>query len=82
MWKDKFYTPRFEYNPRIIINLYWLGVVVEFTPPFDILETNEYWEQYLWWKEYSNCDLKKAKDTWEWVDSDTGKSTWNDKYLK
>ena len=35
---------------------------------------------FLWYKYYSNSNLKKAEDSWGWIDSNTKKSTWNKEF--
>ena len=42
---------------------------------------DQYWEQVLWYLKYSGKDLKKAEETWGWIDYDTKESTWNKNYL-
>jgi len=37
---------------------------------------------YLWYKYYADEDIKLAEQTWDWVDYETRKSTWNNEYLK
>ena len=74
-WKGKYNTPRFEWNPSYIFYFFkWQFVIY-------LNESDEYWEQVLWWKYYCNEDLEKAKSTWPWVSGENKKSTWNDNYL-
>jgi hypothetical protein len=35
---------------------------------------------FLWYKYYSNGNLKEAEDTWRWINSKTKKSTWNKEF--
>jgi len=78
-WKDKFNSPRFEFNPRFEIYFFMFYFSITFVSP-DTFE-DIYWEMILWYLYYSDKNIIKAKKTWEWEDYDTKKSTWNDKYL-
>lgn len=94
MWKDKFDTPRYECPPYIWIHLfgyswiwYWRLDDSYITP---WLYTDDYWEQALWYLYYTNTisqglinkpDIEKAKESWPWINYDTKKSNWNDKFL-
>jgi len=78
-WKDKFGTPRFEWNAAFQIYFFKWQFCVYWVSPFKDEDT--YWEMILWFIIYSDCDLDKAKKTWDWVDYKTKKSTWNDEYL-
>ena len=75
LWKDKFETPRIEFIPYFSIRFFkW-----EFTVLYG---TDSYWEQVLWYLKYCNKDIKKAEETWGWIDCTTNKSSWNKDYLK
>jgi hypothetical protein len=78
-WKDKFNSPRFEFNPRFEIYFFMFYINITFVSP-DTFE-DIYWEMILWYLYYSDKNITKAKKTWEWSDYDTKKSTWDDKYL-
>jgi len=82
-WKDKFETPRFEWCPSFQIWFFNWQFCIYWNAPK--IETNKcddtYWEMVLWYLNYSDKDISKAKDTWKWNDYDTKESTWNDKYL-
>ena len=89
-WKDKYQTPRHEENPFISIGIFnkfffnW-----EYRLPFanHWMYDDDYWEQALWYlyyyKEY-NCKIpfiNEAIKYWPYTDYETGKSSWNNKYL-
>jgi len=78
-WKDKYGSPRFEWNPALYFHLFNLQFCIFFIPPINDIDL--YWEMYLWYDKYCNRFLGKAKETWGWMDYDTKMSTWNDNYL-
>ena len=78
-WKDKYSTPRFEWNPSFIIFFFNWQFCIHWTSPDD--NDDQYWEQVLWYSKKCNCNIVKAKKTWGWVDMNTKLSTWNDKYV-
>ena len=70
LWKDKYNTPRTEREPHYS---FWFGYWT-----FELRQGNEEeWEQWLWINYYNKGDIKKAKETWEWTNTE-GKSTWID----
>lgn len=78
-WKDKYSSPRFEWAPAFYIFFFkWQFCIHWLAPDGD---NDKYYEMILWWKNYSKCDIVKAKNSWCWTDIKTKKSTWNDKYL-
>lgn len=90
-WKDKFGTPRHEWDPQFYIYFFKWQLVVWWSS----LDSSErYWEQMLWYlyyqKEYNKesrqVDINKARENWPWAtwtDLTNGKkSTWRDDYLK
>jgi hypothetical protein len=78
-WKDKFYTPRFEWSPSFQIWFFrWQFCIWWVSPAKD---EDKYWEMVLWYLKYSDNDLEKARSTWDWIDSDTKQSTWDESYL-
>jgi hypothetical protein len=78
-WKDKFDSPRHEFNPSFQILLFnWQFCIWWCAPDGD---DDKYYEMILWYLLYSDKDINKAKETWGWVNYDTKKSTWNDNYL-
>ena len=75
-WKPKYEYVCFEDNPQVWICLFkffWFGY--KLTSPIKEEEDFEdsYWEQMIWYVNYSDCDLKKAEKTY------FGK--WDKKYL-
>lgn len=90
MWKDKYDSPRFEGPPYVWIHLFGYNLVWYWTPFYNYIDTNDYWEQALWYLYYyttESCgrlqkpDISKAKESWPWENADTGESSWNDGYL-
>ena len=78
-WKDKYGSPRFEWNPALYFHLFNLQFCIFFIPPGNDIDL--YWEMYLWYDKYCNRILEKAKETWGWVNYKTKISTWDDNYL-
>jgi hypothetical protein len=77
-WKDKFNSPRFEFEPTFnIFFFFW-----QYRISYGVDNADKYWEMYLWWKYYSDEDIVKAEKTWQWFDSETKKSTWDKNMLK
>lgn len=77
-WKDKFGSPRHEWNPSFQIWVFnW-----QFCIWWGSLDGNDdkYWEMVLWYLHYSDKDINKARETWGWVDVITKETTWNNKY--
>jgi len=68
-WKDKYETPRCEKPPTKSIEWLWFGITI-------VQEDDDYWERWLWIHEYCDGDIKKAEETWGWVDCETKESTW------
>jgi hypothetical protein len=76
-WKDKFESPRFEWSPSFQIWFFkWQFCIWWVSPVKD--NNDAYWEQVLWYLNYSDKDINKARNTWGWRDGTTKKSTWND----
>ena len=80
IWKDKYDTPRFEVPPYIWIHLYKLNIILYWSLS-EYKDIDDYWEQALWYLYYCNKDIKKARETWIWVDYKTKQSTWTDEFL-
>lgn len=78
-WKDKFNSPRAEWNPMFYIFFFHWQFCIHWTEPTSEKYPDKYWEQILWYLCYSGKDIKKAEETWPW--SCEGKSTWSKKYL-
>lgn len=84
-WKDKFSSPRYEWSPAFKIYFFGLQFCIFYIAPK--IEGEErcqdtYWEMILWYLHYCDKDIKKAQESWRWVNHDTKKSTWNTKYLE
>ena len=88
-WKDKWNTPRFEFNPHIYITLFGtfgINIVWSFyyefgAPREERYDNDQYWEQALWCIYYCGGDLEKARNTWPWR-NEKEESTWDEKYVK
>lgn len=78
-WKYKYESVRFEWLPSFQIFFFnW-----QFCSWLIALDNNSdlYYEMILHYLKNSNKDIKKAKDTWGWVDFKSKESTWNNEYL-
>lgn len=82
-WKDKFDSPRHEWNPFWQFWFFKWQFVINWNAPNDnnFDYNDKYWEMILWYLKYSDKDIKKAEETWPWVNYNTKKSTWNKDYL-
>lgn len=78
-WKDKFNSPRFEWTPSFYIFFFKWQFMIWWTAPDD--NNDDYYEMILWYLKYSDKDIKKAEETWGYVDYKTKESTWNKKYI-
>lgn len=87
-WKDKWDTPRYENPPYIWIHLFGFNLIWYWK--LDSQETDDYWEQALWYLYYYNTYsqglldspyIKNAIESWPWQDFNTKQSTWNNKFL-
>lgn len=78
-WKDKYETPRYEWQPSFQIYFFKWQFCIFWNAPDD--DNDLYYEMILWYLYYSKKDIKKAEETWNWIDNDTKKSTWNSDYL-
>ena len=79
-WKDKYDSPRFEWLPSFQILFFNWQFCIHWTGP-DLKYSDLYYEMYLWYKNYCNRDIVKARNTWGWQDSNTKESTWNEDYI-
>ncbi len=85
-WKDKFGTPRHEWDPGFYLYFFNLQFCIWWSSPYletDVVscENEKYWEMVLWYLHYSDKDIKKAEKTWAWIGYETKKSTWDNKVL-
>lgn len=78
-WKDKFNSPRHEWNPSFQIYFFKWQFCIFWEAPDG--NDEKYYEMILWYLKYCNKDIVKAKKTWEWTDYNTKLSTWENKYL-
>jgi hypothetical protein len=79
-WKHKYDTPRFEWAPSFKIFFFKWQYCIWLNSPGDARD--EYWEMLLWYLYYADKDIKKAEQTWPWVNSKIKESTWNKSLLK
>lgn len=73
-WKTKYDYVCFEDNPQVwvcLFKFFWFGYKLV-SPVKEDFE-DSYWEQMIWYVDFSDCDLKKAEETY------FGK--WDKKYL-
>lgn len=78
-WKDKYDTPRFEWQPSFQIYFFLWQFCIHWNSP--VGDNDEYYEHILWYLYYADKDINKARDTWGWKYADTLISTWNNNYL-
>ena len=73
-WKPKYDYVSFEDNPQVwfcFFKFFWFGYKLV-SPVKEDFE-DSYWEQMIWYVNYSDCNLKKAEKTYF--------SKWDKKYL-
>lgn len=84
-WKDKYNTPRYEWEPSFQVWFFKWQFCIHWMPPSiegdDSRYPDLYWEMILWYLNYCDKDLEKAEKEWGWQDYKTKESTWNKKYL-
>ena len=95
-WKDKFNSPRYEDPPYIWVYLFGFNIIWYWELPnhmkllYPKYNIDDYWEQALWYLYYyknisygrlDSPDIKKAEESWPWVDCETKKSSWNKGYV-
>jgi hypothetical protein len=80
-WKDKWESPRFEWCPSFQIWFFKWQFCMWWVAPGEDKNNDRYWEQVLWYLNYSDRDINKTEKTWGWIDYDTKLSTWNKNYL-
>jgi hypothetical protein len=82
-WKDKWSTPRFEWSPSFQIWFFKWQFCMWWNAPKiedDHFCQDHYWEQILWYLNYSQKDIVKAQTTWGWTTGDPPISTWRKEY--
>mgnify|MGYP005866313563 CR=1 FL=1 len=77
-WKDKYESPRFEWEATFQIWFFRWQFVIHWTAPTK--NKDLYWEMVLCYLFYADEDLEKARDSWGWVD-ETKTSTWDDNLI-
>ncbi|MDA3854970.1 MAG: hypothetical protein PF569_01830 [Candidatus Woesearchaeota archaeon] len=79
-WKEKYDSFVFEWVPSFCVFFFKWQFCIHWTAPVD-RDDYLYYEMILQWLFKCNKDIKKAEETWGWVDYETRQSTWNKKYL-
>ena len=78
-WKWKYDSIRYEWYPMFQIYFFkWQFVISWVSPDGD---NDRYYEQILHYLHKANKDIRKAEESWDWVDYETKESTWNKNYL-
>ncbi len=90
-WKDKWDSPRYEGYPFIWIHIFNINLLWYWELPIHLnRDIDQYWEQVLWYLYYYTTlsygrldkpDIRRAKESWPWVEYETNISTWKDKFL-
>ena len=78
-WKDKYGSPREEWVPSFQIYFFQWQFCIHWNAPD--MDNDDYYERIIWYVHYSDCDLKKAEETWPWSDYKSGVSSWDRGYL-
>lgn len=87
MWKDKYDTPRYEVPPYIWIHIWKINFIWWWEYSDKLGETDNYWEQALWYLFYCDeykmkkPDILAASNYWPWTDYETKITTWKNDYL-
>jgi hypothetical protein len=75
VWKDKYDSPRHEFNPRIEISLFnYFHWRIDFTLGDDSMDDMVYWETALYWLYYDKTLGEAIEEAggWETVNPETG----------
>jgi hypothetical protein len=90
-WKDKWDSPRYENYPFIWIHIFNINLLWYWELPLHLnKDIDQYWEQALWYLYYYTTlsygrldkpDIRRAKESWPWVEYKTNISTWKDQFL-
>lgn len=71
-WKDKFNSPRHEYNPRIFLSLFnYIHLYVEWTLEKDPMDDMVYWEAILDWMYYGKSLQEANTNGWTQYNKET-----------
>lgn len=67
-WKDKWRTPRHEFNPRIYFSLFnYIHLYISWTIGDDSMNDMVYWEAALYWLYYDKSLQESIKDSMGWT---------------
>ena len=75
IWKDKYDSPRHEFNPRIEISLFnYFHWRIDFTLGDDSMDDIVYWETALYWLYYDKTLSEAIKEAngWSTLNKETG----------
>ena len=75
VWKDKYDSPRHEFNPRIEISLFnYFHWRIDFTLGDDSMDDMVYWETALYWLYYDKTLSEAIKEAngWSTLNKETG----------
>lgn len=78
-WKPKYDSVRYEWSPSFQIYFFNYQFCIFWNAPD--WNNDRYYEMMVWYLYYSDKDIKKAEETWGWVNYETKASTWNPDYL-
>lgn len=79
MWKDKYNSPRHEYNPRILISLFNYIHIYIFFNIDDSFNDMLYWEAALYWLYYKES-LQKCVNYCNYSEFDSEMSRYNSRF--
>lgn len=79
MWKDKYNSPRHEYSPRILINLFNYIHIYVFFNVEDSFNDMLYWEAALYWLYYKES-LQKCVDYCNYSEYEPETQQYNPKF--
>jgi hypothetical protein len=81
-WKSKWDMSRYEWSPSFMVYFFNWQFCIWWNSPIDSVTTDSYYEMYLWYKNWCNKDLNKARKEWPYTDYYTKKSTWEEELTK
>lgn len=71
MWKDKYNSPRHEYNPRIFIHLFnYIHIYINYIIDDNSINDMIYWEAALYWLYYEKTLKEAIKESSGWTEYD------------